>query len=325
MFSVPNAREIDPNRFVAFFYCLLFGMMLGDAGYGIVITLGCWLVLKLLKPVGGKKLVQVIMMGGVSTIFWGIMFGGWFGIQGLENTILRPYLLSPMNNPLEMLGLSIGIGLFQILFGMGISMAQKFKNGRAIDALLDILPWHIFFLGIILMVVSMLLGFDLGGIPTYLMIAALAVIVLFGGRSKKGIAGKILGGLSGLYKVVGFLSDLLSYSRLFGLALAGGVIAMVFNLLGGLLMGSIISIPFAIVIFLVGHIFNIAINLLGTYVHDSRLQYIEFFSRFYEGEGYLFAPLGSVTRYTTIIPEKSIMDFSKKTAQATTELLTNDN
>jgi V/A-type H+-transporting ATPase subunit I len=219
-----------------------------------------------------------------------------------------------MNNPLEMLGLSIGIGLFQILFGMGISMAQKFKNGRAIDALLDILPWHIFFLGIILMVVSMLLGFDLGGIPTYLMIAALAVIVLFGGRSKKGVAGKILGGLSGLYKVVGFLSDLLSYSRLFGLALAGGVIAMVFNLLGGLLMGSIISIPFAIVIFLVGHIFNIAINLLGTYVHDSRLQYIEFFSRFYSGEGYLFAPLGSVTKYTTIIPEKSIMDFSKKAA-----------
>ena len=130
-------------------------------------------------------------------------------------------------------------------------------------------------------------------------LGCLVVVFLTAGRHKKGAVGKVLGGFGGLYKIVGFVSDLLSYLRLFGLGLASGVIGLVFNEIANIFTGPI-GLIFAVIVLIVGHSLNIAINVLGAYVHDSRLQFIEFFSRFYTGEGYLFQPIVGETKYTKI-------------------------
>ncbi len=141
----------------------------------------------------------------------------------------------------------------------------------------------------------------LAEIGKWLAIAGVAVVVLFGGRQNKNILKRIGGGLGKLYGISGYLSDLLSYARLFGMGLATGVIGMVINLVAGMLWESPITMIFAVLVFVGGHVFNLAINALGAYVHSCRLQYIEFFSRFYEDGGREFKPLSNRTKYVDIL------------------------
>jgi len=299
MYSVPSYREIDPNPFVAIFYFLFFGIMVSDAGYGIILAIGAYFLYRYAKPRKGEgKLLLVIAMGGVSTFIWGVMFGGWFGITW------KPLLFNPMDDPLAMLGLSLGLGLFHIMFGMGIHAVALFREKKYADAIFNIFGWYTVFLGLGLYALSAVPGLSV--MKNIGMIAAIIGVIgvfLGGGVGKKGIFGKIGGGLGNLYNVTGLLSDILSYSRLFGLGLATGVVGMVINQLAtvavGLLpfgLGYIIAIP----ILLGGHIFNIGINTLGAYVHNSRLMYIEFFSKFYTGSGHQFVPFGANTKYIYI-------------------------
>lgn len=300
MYSMPNARERDPNSFVAFFYFLLFGIMLGDAAYGIILAIAGFTLYILKKPRKGEgKLLLVIAMGGISTAIWGAMFGSWFGEE-----LVPALLFNPMENPLAMLGLSLGLGLFQICFGMGIQSVNYFRTKQPLKAIFGIYSWYAVFIGLALMFGGgMLFPAAAGALKTagmYTSLVGVAMVLIGGALGKKGIFGKILGGLGNVYNVTGFLSDILSYSRLFGLGLATGVVGMVINqialVVAGLLpygIGWIIAIP----IYIVGHVFNIGINTLGTYVHNCRLQYIEFFSRFYTGSGHQFVPFGSDMKY----------------------------
>ena len=299
MYSTPNSREIDPNPFVAIFYFMFFGIMVSDAGYGIILALGAYLLYRYTKPRKGEgKLVLVIAMGGVSTILWGIMFGGWFGME------LKPLLFSPLENPLAMLGLSLGLGIFQIVFGMGIRAVSLFREKKYLDAVCNIFGWYAVFLGIALFAISAVPNLEF--FKTIGMVAALIGVLgvlIGGGIGQKSIGGKIAGGFANIYSVTGYLSDILSYSRLFGLGLATGVVGMVINKLAEVVVDLVpfgIGYAFAIPILIGGHIFNIAINTLGAYVHNSRLQYIEFFSRFYTGSGHQFVPFGSNTKYIYI-------------------------
>ena len=130
-----------------------------------------------------------------------------------------------------------------------------------------------------------------------------AVILLTAGRAKKGIVGKVVGGFGGLYNITGYMSDILSYSRILALSLATGVVGMVMNLLAGMIQGSVIGFIFSLLIYAVGHVFNLAMGLLSAYVHDSRLQYIEFFNKFYEGGGYAFRPLKVDPRYVEVVDQ----------------------
>ncbi|NCA66833.1 MAG: V-type ATP synthase subunit I, partial [Clostridia bacterium] len=300
MYSVPNGRERDPNSFVAFFYFLLFGIMLGDAAYGIILAVVGFTLYFLKKPRKGEgKLLLVITMGGISTAIWGAMFGSWFGEE-----LVPALMFNPMENPLAMLGLSLGMGIFQIFFGMGIQAVNYFRAKRPLDAIFGIFSWYIAFIGLGLMFGGGMLfpniAATLKTAGTYTALTGVVMILIGGALGKKGIFGKLLGGLGNVYNVTGFLSDILSYSRLFGLGLATGVVGMVINqiaiVVAGLLpfgIGWLIAIP----IYVGGHIFNIGINTLGAYVHNCRLQYIEFFSRFYTGSGHQFIPFGSDTKY----------------------------
>ncbi|MEX1307956.1 MAG: V-type ATP synthase subunit I, partial [Eubacteriales bacterium] len=234
----------------------------------------------------------VVAFGGVSTFIWGVLFGGWFGVSaeslpGFLGGLAKFKWFNPLEEPLMMLGLCLGIGMFQILFGMGVAAVVNIKRGKPFAALFDQVSWILLLLGL----PAMLLGGNIAMAGKIMAIVGASLLLLFAGRAKKGIVGKIMGGFSALYGITGYLSDVLSYSRIFGMGLATGVIAMVFNTIAGMLLGKWFMIPLAVVILLVGHVFNIGINTLGAYVHSCRLQYIEYYGKFFEGGGKTFRPL----------------------------------
>ena len=302
LYDIPNYHEKDPNFFVGLFYFIFFGMMMGDAGYGIVITLGSLLLMKLLKAQGGTRdLLKIFAMGGVSTLIWGILFGSWFSIE-TDLWFLQPILFNPMEKPMSMMYLAIGMGIAQVAVGFALRAWNNIAKGKIFDAIVDDISWVLVMVGVALALVGMVLinNSTLTLVGAAIAVASLAVLVILGGRKSKKVFGKALGGFKNLYAIINIFSDVMSYLRLFGLGLATGVIATVFNTLGGTLLSGFL-LPIGIVILLVGHTMNIAINLLGVYVHNNRLQYIEFFSKFYTGEGRLFKPLASETQYIIII------------------------
>jgi len=290
MYSRPAQGAFDPNCLVAPFFCCFFGMMLSDAGYGILLTIIMLIFIKLVKPVEFiGKLSSVLLMGGLSTIFWGALFGGWFGVS------LPPLLFNPMEEPMKMLVLCYVLGAMHLILGMLVKIAVEAKRGHFIDAMLDVGMWIIMFAGF---AVWGILGSDIG---KYMAMTAAAIIVLTGGRAKKGVVSKLIGGLLTLYGISSYMADLLSYSRLFALGLATGVVAMIINTVAKLLWdGGSVGIIIAIALLVGGHFGNLVINVLGSFVHSSRLQYIEFFNKFYEAGGRAFVPLSLKTRYTEI-------------------------
>lgn len=309
MYSLPNYREIDPNPVVAVFYWMFMGLIMGDVGYGIMMTLITYLFVRFIKPSAGlRNLALIICYGGVATVIWGVLFGGWFAISDFA---IPELLISPLYEPLQMILLCLVLGTVHLMTGIMMSMLNKIKDGKIADALLDDLPWFTFDLGLIALlfpVFGNLLAWeaDLSLLMTVGMIimgVSLAVLVIFGGRKKKGI-GKVFGGLGNVYNVINVVSDVLSYLRLFGLGLTTGVIGMVFNILGGMLFGNPFSAVFGVVVLIFGHVLNLAISLLGAYIHDARLQHIEFFGKFYTGEGKPFIPLANLRKYTVIKNEK---------------------
>lgn len=284
MYAVPSSKGLDPNLIMSFFYFLIFGMMIGDFAYGIFLTLGALLVLKLKKPTGMfRKITTVIMICGISTAFWGLFFGTIFSIPGI------PSVMNPIDDAMTMLILTIGIGVVHILVGLGIGAYMAIRRGKVWDAIFDKVSWMLVLIGGILFAIGSSFGM-------YLVIAGFAILLLTQGRHKKGIIGKVVGGVASLYDVTGYVSDILSYCRIFGMGLATTVIAMVFNTIATMLMGGVVGYIFGIVVLTVGHVFNLAINALGAFVHTARLQYIEFFSKFYEGGGHTFMPLGVRTK-----------------------------
>jgi len=291
MYAVPSPKGFDPNRIMAFFYFVIFGMMMGDFAYGVLLTLGAFVVLKLKKPIGMfRRITTVVMYCGISTALWGLFFGTIFSIEGV------PYVLSPLKDAtgaLATLGLCLGIGVLHIMTGLGIAAYMDIKRGHVFAAIFDRVSWMLVIIGGIMLVV----GGTIGTVGTYMALAGLLILLLTQGRSKKGIVRKAMGGLSSIYGITSYVSDILSYCRIFGMGLATTVIAMVFNTIAGLLMGGAVGYVFGIVILTVGHVFNIAINALGAFVHTARLQYIEFFNKFYEGDGHAFMPLGIRTKH----------------------------
>ena len=300
MYSYPKYKTFDPTMIMSIFYFIIFGLMLGDVAYGLILSVGGFLAVKLMKPKGGmKKLITLFAICGISCIIAGVVFGSYFGdlpakmmvnMFGVaEKDVPKIALLfDPMQNPMGLLIISLAVGVIHLFTGMGIKFYVLCKEGRPLDAIFDIGSWYVFFIGIGLLAV-------VPGVGKYVAIAGAAMLVLTQGRAQKNIIMKFLMGLYSLYDSISYLSDLLSYSRIMALGLASVVIASVVNLLGT--MGGFIGVIIAI---LIGHILNLAINLLGTFVHTSRLQYIEFFGKFFEDGGRPFKPVVPQMKYTEI-------------------------
>jgi V/A-type H+-transporting ATPase subunit I len=310
LYSRPDPNGIDATPYMAPFYILLFGLMLSDTGYGLVLAVLTALFIKLKKP-GGMSggFARVLFWGGVSTMVWGALVGTIFGMDfdtllGTNN--LFPLFVDPMENPIGMLILCFGLGVLHILFGVALKMKVAFSRGDWQSAIFDSFSWILIVVGLIVFAVPSAVQ----GVPAVISTVGLGMaglgavmILLFKGRASKNPIMRTLSGLGELYQVTGYLSDILSYARLFALGIATGVIASVFNQLCMMLMGSpnivlrILGIIVASALLVALHGFNVAINTLGAFVHCARLQYVEFYGKFYEPGGRAFKPLSYQTRH----------------------------
>jgi len=300
LYSLPNHTSIDSNIHMAPFFFIFFGIMLGDAAYGLIMAvLGTYFTIKLKLKGDGARMGWLVASLGVATLIWGALFGSWFGDGGARIGI-APIWFDPLTNPMLMLGLCFGLGLIQIFTGMALKAWINIKRGLYLDAIFDQGLWYLLLIGLLLMLTPV------SAVGGYMAIVGAIGLVLTQGRSQKSILSKFTSGLLSLYNVSAYLSDVLSYSRLFALGLATAVIGMVFNQLGAMLGASWITLIIAIPILVAGHIFNIAVSSLGAYVHSSRLQYIEFFGKFFEGGGKAFRPLGIKTKFTEVLEEEAI-------------------
>lgn len=308
MYSLPDYRGIDPTKYFALFYAMFFGIMLSDAGYGIVIAVACFIVLRKFALEGMTyRMIKMFFYCGLSTVFWGALFGGWFGdffqvaakvIFNKEITI-APIWFNPIDDPTRLLIWSLVFGVIHLFLGMGIKAGMLIKRGQLKDAVFDIFSWYMVIGGAAMWLAGGFISQAIVKPGMYITIAGAAILLLTGGRNNKGF-GKVTGGLSALYNITSYISDILSYSRLLALGLATGVIASVVNTMGSLAGGGVFGIIVLIIAFIIGHTFNLAINALGAFVHSSRLQYIEFFGKFYEDGGDEFEPLRKNTKYIRI-------------------------
>ena len=303
MYSLPAYGTVDPNPVMAPFFVLFYGMMMADMAYGILMVLVGIIILKKMHPREGlKNLAGVAILCGISTFVFGALTGGFFGdfipcVAKLinPNTTLTelPHLFTPLNDTVKILIGSLVLGLIQVIAGMIVSVVYKAKHGNFVDALFDEITWWIILAGVALAVLG--IG-NVYGIPVCLVVGGLMLV--FGGTRKAKGFGKVTSLVGLIYNgVTGYFSDILSYARLMALMLAGSVIAQVFNTLG-MVMG---NLPVFLIISLVGNILNLVLNLLGCYVHDLRLQCLEFFNRFYHEGGRAFRPLRAETKYVDII------------------------
>lgn len=298
MYSYPKYGTFDPTVIMSIFYFIIFGMMFADVGYGLMLVLGCFGAVHFLKPREGMKRF-LLMFGycGISCMIMGAIFGGWFGdlpyailqnMFGIEDakerfSYFNGLWFNPLDDPMMFLVASLGIGAVHLLTGMAIRFWILCREKRVWDAVCDILFYWVMFAGLALLFLAPAVG-------KWVTIAGAVLIVLTHGRDARTVPARLVKGLLGLYDLISYASDLLSYSRILALGLAAAVIGMVVNILGTMAGGGVVGFLALIVAFLLGHTLNLALNVLGTFVHTSRLQYIEFFGKFFEDGGTPFHP-----------------------------------
>ncbi len=305
MYALPAYNGVDPNPLMAPFFILFYGIMMADMGYGILMILMGLFLTKKVKAHGTMgEMGGLLTLCGISTFILGAMTGGFFGdfipqllkIINPASTFEMPYLFTPLNDTMAILIGSLVLGFLQILTGMAISFVKKAKEGHLADGIWDEGSWWVIFIGLALFILK--IG-NVAGYPVVLIIGILMMLV-GSGRNAKGF-GKLGAAFSAVYNgVTGYFSDIMSYSRLMALMLSGSIIASVFNQLGAVTG----NVPGFIIISMVGNALNFALNLLGCYVHDLRLQCLEFFNRFYQDGGKPFTPLAIQTKYVDIKEEQ---------------------
>ena len=297
MYSLPAYDGVDPNPLMAPFFILFYGIMMADMGYGLLMILASIIITKKSRPKGTSGQMFGLMFScGISTLLMGALTGGFFGdflpqLVGIidPDTTFKalPSLFTPLDDTITILIGAMALGFVQIVTGMAISFVEKIKKGQIMDAIWEELTWWIVFAGIACMAL---------GVTNIVLYVGLAMVVVGSGWSAKGF-GKVTAIFGSVYNhVTGYFGDILSYSRLMTLMLAGSVIASVFNTLG--------AIPGNVVFFLIvsalGNGLNFALNLLSCYVHDLRLQCLEYFGKFYQDGGKPFEPLAINTKYVDI-------------------------
>ncbi len=369
MYMPPNYHEPDPNPLMSIFYFLIFGLMTADVGYGLLLAVAGLLFGRSIKQrTGLKQLATLIGICGFGTIFWGFLFGSCFSMDmtpwlGESARSWYPILPSPSGFPIVTMALSLVLGILHIMTGLVSNAMKQIKQHKVADAIIDNLPWFVFFVGLMILLAwyacgkdmicsasylqaiengkaymqavnsgatsaelaTMLEGFNgniitqthlqaldtfsksavygkLMNIGLYILAGALVIVAVTAGRHNKGLFGKLKGGFGGVYGTINYFSDVISYVRIFGLMLSGAVFGAIINQIVSEMLFPI-GIPgyvFGAVILVLFHVFNLALAVLGAYVHNARLQYVEYFGKFFDGEGSLFTPLGSDLEHTYI-------------------------
>ncbi len=312
MYGTPTYGAVDPTTVMAPFFFLFLGMCFGDAGYGLILSalFGYYLVRYKLSPTL-RKFFIMLFVGMVCTVIFGAISGSFFGDAITAFGFMKPVvplakklqLLDPMNDPMTLLTISLILGFIQVIFGVCLAFYMNWKNGEKFAAIADQGGWIIFLVGLVMVGLTMSgkLPASLALVSKLLAIGGALLLFLTQGRDKPSIFGKAFSGLMSLYNVTGYLGDVLSYSRLLALGLGSAAVGLVINLLCNLIAPTrFVGIPLAIALFVFGHSFSIAVNLLGAFIHPLRLQYVEFFGKFYDANGMDFKPLRKETQFAKI-------------------------
>ena len=296
MYSLPAYGTLDPNPLMAPFFILFYGIMMADMGYGLLMMIASVIISKKYRPKGTSgELFSLLGLCGISTFIMGALTGGFFGdfltqlvaIVSPGTVFALPKLFDPLDDLTMILIGSMALGMVQIVTGMAISLIEKCKRKKFLDAFFEEITWWIVFIGIAL------LALGKGAAVLYVGCA----LVLLGPIVQGKGWGKLTGVFDSLYNhVTGYFGDILSYTRLMALMLAGSVIAQVFNMLAAM-PGNVIAF---IIISMLGNAMNFGLNLLGCYVHDLRLQCLEFFNKFYVDGGKPFRPMTLDTEYVDL-------------------------
>lgn len=288
LYGLPRRNSMDPTLYLAPFFFLFLGLTVSEAGYGLLVAALAWLYIRVARPRGGLlQFLKLLAIVGVANIFIGTMIGGWFGF-----TIPSLMVIDPLEDPLPFLLLSLALGFIQVWFGTLLKLISLWKKGDILKAVFVQGGWLVLLPALVLYLTT---GHSQWGIVT---LAGASGIVFFSVPSRNPLA-RFFGGLYSLYDISRYLSDVLSYSRLLALGLATSVIAIVVNTFSQTAW----NIPWlgwllAALIFIGGHLFNLGISFLGGFVHSMRLQYVEFFSKFFESGGKPFRPFAWISRYT---------------------------
>ena len=320
MYSYPKYGTYDPTFVMSIFYFVIFGLMFADVGYGALLVLVGFLAPKLLhlKP-GMTRMLNMFGYCGIACTLLGFVFGGWFGdlpyaimtgFMGYESTeaakeafpIFNGLVITlggskisfnPLEDPMTFLVVSLIMGAIHLIGGMAVKFVLLCKQGNVFAAIFDVGSYWILFAGIGVIFLNATAGWITVGVAVLMILATY-------GRAQKNPIMRVLMGFKGLYDLIGYASDLLSYCRILALGLAAAVMAQVFNLLATMGGPTPVGFVILVVVLLIGHVMNIAINLLGSFVHTSRLQYLEFFGKFFEDGGVPFAPAEPSAVYSTV-------------------------
>ena len=299
MYAYPRYNEIDPTPLFTPFYILFFGMMGADVGYGLVLLLATMFVLKVVNLSSQmRKSIKFFFYLSFSVIFWGLLYGSYFGatIPGMWR------LVDPASQYNDLLIGSIVFGVVHIFVGLAIKAYMLIRDGKSLEAVYDVLFWYMALIGGMLFLIFKLMNLSavVANVSMWVMIAGMAGIILTGGREAKGVGAKLGGGLYSLYGISSYVGDFVSYSRLMALGLSGGFIASAINMIAGMIGGNWFGMIFIPVILIVGHLFNMFLSFLGAYVHTSRLMYVEYFGKFYEGGGKPFKDFRTENKYINL-------------------------